>query len=66
MKTINELVRKAISLQSMDDILNINQMQYTKRLTDYFSRVKVSEFNSDVLHDINGLKNNDEHFLTRL
>ena len=46
MKTINELVRKAISLQSMDDILNINQMQYTKRLTEYFSRVKVSEFNS--------------------
>ena len=66
MKKINEQVKKAVSLQTMEDILNFNQIGYRKRLTDYFSRVKVTDFNFDVLHDINGLKHNDEHFLTRL
>ena len=66
MKNVNQKVREALELQSLDDIFNINQMQYRKRLTQYFLRVKVSEFNSDVLHDINGLKHNNEHFATRL
>ena len=66
MKKINEQVKKAVSLQTMEDILNLNQIGYRKRLTDYFSRVKVTDFNFDVLHDTNGLKHNDEHFLTRL
>jgi len=66
MKNVNQKVREALSFQSIDDILNINQIKYRMRLKDYFSRVKVEEFNSDVLHDINGLKYDDEHFLTRL
>ena len=66
MKELNEQVKFAVSLQTMEDILNLNQIGYRERLTDYFSRVKVTDFNSDVLHDINGLKHNDEHFLTRL
>jgi hypothetical protein len=66
MKNVNQKVREALELQSLEDIFNINQMEYRKRLTQYFLRVKVSEFNSDVLHDINGLKYNNEHFSTRL
>jgi len=66
MTKINEQVKKAVQLQTIDDILNVNQIEYRSRLTDYFSRVEVKDFNSDVLHDINGLKHNDEHFLPRL
>ena len=66
MKKINDQVKKAIQLQTIEDILNVNQIEYRSRLTDYFSRVKVTDINFDVLHDINGLKHNDEHFLPRL
>jgi len=66
---INEQVIKAVKLQTIEDILTVNQTEYRQRLTEYFSRIKypsVKDFNSDVLHDINGLKHNDEHFLPRL
>ena len=66
MTNINEQVIKAVKLQTIDDILTVNQTEYRQRLTEYFSRVSVKDFNSDVLHDINGLKHNDEHFLPRL
>tara|TARA_R110000824_G_scaffold360035_3_gene547739 strand:+ start:535 stop:735 length:201 start_codon:yes stop_codon:yes gene_type:complete len=66
MTKINDQVKKAIQLQTIEDILNVNQIEYRRRLTDYFSRVKVTDINFDVLHDINGLKHNDEHFLPRL
>jgi hypothetical protein len=66
MTKINDQVKKAIQLQTIEDILNVNQIEYRSRLTDYFSRVKVTDINFDVLHDINGLKYNDEHFLPRL
>ena len=66
MKKINDQVKQAVQLQTIEDILNVNQIEYRKRLTDYFSRVKVTDINFDVLHDINGLKHNDEHFLPRL
>jgi uncharacterized protein YeeX (DUF496 family) len=44
MKNVNQKVREALSFQSIDDILNINQTKYTMRLKDYFSRVKVNTF----------------------
>tara|TARA_R100000781_G_scaffold77503_1_gene47980 strand:- start:153 stop:353 length:201 start_codon:yes stop_codon:yes gene_type:complete len=66
MRKINEQVIKAVKLQTIEDILTVNQTEYRQRLTEYFSRVSVKDFNSDVLHDINGLKHNDEHFLPRL
>jgi hypothetical protein len=66
MTKINEQVIKAVKLQTIEDILSVNQTEYRQRLTEYFSRVSVKDFNSDVLHDINGLKHNDEHFLPRL
>lgn len=66
MTKINEQVKNAVKLQTITDILNVNQIEYRKRLTDYFSRVKVTDINFDVLHDINGLKHNDEYFLPRL
>ena len=66
MKKINDQVKKAIQLQTIEDILNVNQIEYRSRLTDYFSRVEVEDFNYDVLHDIIGLKYNEEHFLPRL
>ena len=66
MTKINEQVKNAVKLQTITDILSVNQIEYRQRLTEYFSRVLVKDFNSDVLHDINGLKHNDEHFLPRL
>lgn len=66
MTKINEQVKNAVKLQTITDILSVNQIEYRQRLTEYFSRVSVKDFNSDVLHDINGLKHNDEHFLPRL
>tara|TARA_R110000822_G_scaffold244144_2_gene372895 strand:+ start:851 stop:1051 length:201 start_codon:yes stop_codon:yes gene_type:complete len=66
MTKINDQVKQAVQLQTIEDILNVNQIEYRRRLTDYFSRVKVTDINFDVLHDINGLKHNDEHFLPRL
>ena len=66
MTKINEQVIKAVQLQTIDEILNVNQIEYIQRLTQYFERVNVDEFNFDVLHDINGLKHNDEHFIPRL
>ena len=66
MTKINEQVKNAVKLQTITDILSVNQIEYRQRLTEYFSRVLVKDFNSDVLHDINGLKHNDEHFIPRL
>ena len=57
---VNELVIKAIKLQSIEEILNVSQVNYRERLTEYFFRVETTVFNSDVLHDINGLKYKDE------
>jgi len=70
MKEINLAVNKAIRLQSVDDILSVNQLEYRSRLTEYFSKLVSKdyslEFNTDVLHDILGLKTNDKHFIPRL
>ena len=70
MKEINLAVNKAIRLQSVDDILSVNQLEYRSRLTEYFSKLVSKdnslEFNTDVLHDIIGLKTNDKHFIPRL
>ena len=63
---VNELVKKSILRLSIDDLMNINHILYNQRLREYFTRVNVKDFNSDVLHDINGLKYEDEHFVTRL
>ena len=59
-------VSKAVNLQSIDELLRVDQIQYRTKLREYFNRVDVEEFNDDVMHDINGLKTNDEHFITRL
>jgi hypothetical protein len=66
MKNVSEQVKKSVMLLSLDEIMTINHTQYREKLTEYFNRVNVTDFNSDVLHDINGLKYNDEHFITRL
>lgn len=66
MKHLKEQVDKAVSRQTWEDILSINQIEYRERLREYFSRVDAEEFNLDIIHDIEGLKRNDEHFLTRL
>ena len=63
---VNELVKKSVLRLSIDDLMNINHILYNQRLREYFTRVNVKDFNSDVLHDINGLKYEDEHFVTRL
>lgn len=63
---VNELVKKSVLRLSIDDLMNINHTLYNQRLREYFTRVNVKDFNSDVLHDINGLKYEDEYFVTRL
>jgi len=67
MKEINTLVKKAIRLQTIEEICNISQMNYRQRLFNYFARIdEVEEFTLDIMHDIQGLKYEDKHFLTRL
>ena len=71
-KEINENVKKAIKMQSINEVMNINQIQFRSRLFEYFKRENIkfltnqNSFNSDAMHDINGLKYEDKHFLTRL
>lgn len=71
-KEINELVNKVLMMQSIEELMNINQVEYRKRLFEYFKREKTQFllnkkcFNSDLIHDINGLKYDDEFFVTRL
>ena len=71
-KIIIENINKALFRQTVDEILvEVNQQEYKERLYDYFQRLLKEgiaiDFNSpDVRHDIHGLKQKDEHFLTRL
>ena len=71
-KIIIENVKKALYYQSVDELINtVNQLGYRSRLYDYFERllkegVTVDFNNPDIRHDIHGLKQKDEHFLTRL
>tara|TARA_R110002126_G_scaffold197853_1_gene345572 strand:+ start:426 stop:653 length:228 start_codon:yes stop_codon:yes gene_type:complete len=71
-KEINENVKKAVKMQSINEIMNIKQIEYRFRLFEYFKRENIkfltdeNSFNSDVMHDIKGLKYEDKHFLTRL
>jgi sugar-specific transcriptional regulator TrmB len=71
-KIIIENINKALFRQTVNEILiEVNQQEYKSRLYDYFQRLLVEgvtvDFNSpDIRHDIHGLKQKDEHFLTRL
>ena len=64
-------VEKALMYQTVNDILNINQITYRQNLYNYFERLfnektEIDFNNSDLRHDIHGLKNNSDYFVPRL
>ena len=70
-RLISKYIKRALHTQSVNEILNVNQLGYRKRLYEYFDRllkegIAVDFNNPDLKHDIHGLKQKDKHFLTRL